>query len=88
MISMRRAGGPRLHNLPQLNESNIYTRPRDERQSTDFTYSRFLTPWLAGQGAKGGRSIFMDCDMLCRADIYVLDAIATRNGCVDVNVRS
>lgn len=86
---MRRASGPVCITpiyLPQLQNANIYTRDRDPLQSTDFTYSRFLTPWLVGHGARGGRSIFLDSDMLCLADIYELDAIATRNGCVDVNV--
>lgn len=59
--------------LPQLRKRGIYTRPRDPDQSTDFTYSRFLTPWMSEPGQ---RSIFMDCDMLCLADIYELDTIA------------
>lgn len=70
---MRRASRPVCITplyLPQLQARGIYTRERDPLQTTDFTYSRFLTPWLAG----GGQSIFMDSDMLCRDDIYkVLD---------------
>lgn len=49
------------------------TRPRDPRQSTDFSFSRFLTPALSGYE---GWSIFLDCDMLCRADIMELIYIA------------
>ena len=45
------------------------TRPRDEKQSTDFAFSRFLVPWLCNYE---GRALFMDCDMLCRADIAEL----------------
>lgn len=49
----------RLSQLPM-------TRERDPKQSTDFAFSRFLVPWLCGYE---GTAIFMDCDMLCRADI-------------------
>jgi len=42
------------------------TRQREEYQSTDFSFSRFLVPWLCGYE---GQAIFMDCDMLMRADI-------------------
>jgi lipopolysaccharide biosynthesis glycosyltransferase len=52
-----------------------YTRPRSPMQSTDFTYSRFLTPSMADDNAV---SIFMDCDMLCLTDICELEDIARR----------
>ncbi len=52
----------RLSQLPM-------TRERDERQSTDFAFSRFLVPWLCNYKGIG---IFMDCDMLCRADLSTL----------------
>ena len=42
------------------------TRVRDPRQSTEFSFSRFLVPWLC---EFKGTAIFMDCDMLVRADI-------------------
>jgi hypothetical protein len=45
------------------------TRARDPRQSTDFSFSRFLVPWLCDYE---GQAIFMDCDMLCRADLAEL----------------
>ena len=48
--------------LPQL----AMWRERDPLQSTEFAFSRFLVPHLCGYQ---GRAIFMDCDMLCRADI-------------------
>jgi len=50
--------------LSQLRE--ILTRPRDPLQSTDFSFSRFLTPYLSGYE---GWSIFMDCDMVMLEDI-------------------
>lgn len=52
----------------RLEQSGL-TRPRDPKQSTDFSFSRFLTPALCGYR---GWSIFMDCDMLCRGDIREL----------------
>jgi lipopolysaccharide biosynthesis glycosyltransferase len=42
------------------------TRPRDVNQSTDFSFSRFLVPYLCDYK---GRAVFMDCDMLFRMDI-------------------
>jgi hypothetical protein len=47
----------------------IFTRPRDPLQSTDFSFTRFLVPYLSGYE---GWSLFMDCDMLVRADIAEL----------------
>lgn len=60
--------------LPQLIAAGIYKRERDPGQTTDFTFSRFLTPWLTSKC--GGRSIFMDCDMLCLGDIWELERLA------------
>src|SRR5262245_17030691 len=42
------------------------TRERHPLQSTDFSFSRFLTPYLSDYE---GWSIFMDCDMLMLDDI-------------------
>jgi hypothetical protein len=53
--------------LSQL--SSILTRERHPLQSTDFSFSRFLTPYLSDFE---GWSIFMDCDMLMRGDIAEL----------------
>lgn len=47
------------------NLRGIYMRARDPKQSTDFTYSRFLTPYLSGYED----CLFMDSDMLCLCDI-------------------
>jgi len=52
--------------LRQLRD--VYTRLYGS-QSTEFTYSRFLVPYLSGFE---GFSVFMDCDMLCRTDIAAL----------------
>ena len=48
-----------------------FTRPRDPKQSTDFAFSRFMVPYLSDYT---GTSVFMDCDMLIRADIAELMA--------------
>ncbi len=50
----------------QLREAGLYTRERDPKQSTDFSFTRFLVPYLQNYQ---GWAIFMDCDMLCRRDI-------------------
>ena len=50
--------------LSQL--AGIHTRERHPLQSTDFSFSRFLVPYLCGFE---GWAIFMDCDMLVLDDI-------------------
>lgn len=50
-----------------LNE--IHTRNLDPKQSNEFSFTRFLVPYLSGYT---GISIFMDCDMLVRCDIKEL----------------
>jgi len=52
--------------LSLKNLSEIYTRPRDEKQSNEFSYSRFLVPFLSDFK---GSSAYFDCDMLLRDDI-------------------
>ena len=56
----------------QLKKQNLYWRKRDENQSTDFSFTRFLVPYLMNYE---GWAIFMDCDMLCRSDISELQKI-------------
>ena len=53
----------------QLINSGIYWRKRDPKQSTDFSFTRFLVPYLMDFN---GWAIFMDCDMLCQDDIAEL----------------
>jgi lipopolysaccharide biosynthesis glycosyltransferase len=50
----------------------MLTRERHPLQSTDFSFSRFLTPFLSEYA---GWSIFMDCDMLVLDDIARLYAL-------------
>ena len=63
--------------LPQL----PMWRERDPRQSTDFAFSRFLVPYLCQYE---GCAIFMDCDMLARADILGLWASLPHDQAVGV----
>ncbi len=51
------------------NVGGIFTRERNQLQSTEFSFSRFLVPYLSGYE---GWSLFADCDMLMRADIAEL----------------
>jgi len=44
----------------------VFNRERNPLQSTEFSFSRFLTPYLSGYE---GWSIFMDCDMLMLDDV-------------------
>ncbi|MFK3968495.1 glycosyltransferase [Ensifer adhaerens] len=51
------------------NVENIFTRERNPLQSTEFSFSRFLVPYLSNYE---GWSLFADCDMLMRTDIAKL----------------
>ena len=52
-----------------LRTQGLYTRLRGPTESTEFSLTRFLVPYLSGYK---GISIFMDCDILCRTDIATL----------------
>ena len=47
----------------------VFSRPHNSLQSTEFSFSRFLVPWLAGYE---GWAVFMDCDMLMLDDVAKL----------------
>ncbi len=53
--------------LSQLNQ--VFSREKHPLQSTEFSFSRFLTPYLS---EFKGWSIFMDCDMIVLDDIAKL----------------
>lgn len=81
---MRRASKPvTIQPIILSQYGDFWKRERSPLQSTDFTYARFLTPWLADDGEV---SIFMDCDMLCLTDIWKLEAIARADPYQDVFV--
>jgi len=54
-------------------EIDAFKRERERTQSTDFTYTRFLVPYLSGYQ---GWSVFCDCDFLFLNDINLLMAYA------------
>lgn len=55
--------------LSLRNLGPLMWRDRNPLQSTDFSFSRFLAPYLSGYQ---GWSLFMDCDMLVMDDIAKL----------------
>lgn len=60
------------------NLKDIYTRPRDPKQSNEFSFTRFLVPHLAGYD---GYALFFDCDMMLRVDIAeIFSAIKEQPG--------
>lgn len=57
----------------ELRAQGLYRRSADPLASTEFTYTRFLVPHLAGFR---GWALYCDCDFLWRADIAALIAQA------------
>lgn len=63
---LRQAQGP-ISITPLVRDHFPYfTRQRGPLESTDFSISRFLVPYLSGYQ---GYSLYMDCDMLCQISI-------------------
>jgi hypothetical protein len=48
------------------NLGGIFNRPRESKQSNEFSFSRFLVPYLCNYEGQG---IFFDCDQMLRTDI-------------------
>lgn len=48
------------------NLAGVFSRAPDGKQSNQFSFSRFLVPWLNGFS---GYAIWSDCDMLMRTDV-------------------
>ena len=65
----------KLSTLPEL------TRPREITQSNDFSFSRWLVPYLNNYE---GHAIYMDCDMLCLDDIAKLWKVRNKEEIVQV----
>lgn len=57
----------------KLRSQGLYWRDRDPLASTEFTYTRFLTPYLAGYQ---GWALFCDCDFLWLSDVAQLFELA------------
>ena len=51
------------------NIKNFFNRERNQISSTEFSFSRFIVPYLMNYQGWG---LFMDCDMLMKADIAEL----------------
>ena len=52
--------------LDELRRRGVYNRAHDPLQSTEFTYTRFFVPYLAGYA---GWALFCDCDFLWLGDV-------------------
>jgi lipopolysaccharide biosynthesis glycosyltransferase len=65
----------KLEEIPEL------VRPREEKQSTDFTYSRFMIPYLEEYH---GFSLFCDCDFLFLDDVRELSRMIDPTKAVSV----
>lgn len=57
--------------LEDLVAKGVYSREIDPLASTEFTYSRFFTPYLAGYE---GWALFVDCDFIFFGDLAGLRA--------------
>ena len=71
----------RLRGRAQIEPLFLDLLPLKRRGLTEFTYSRYLVPWLCGYQ---GRALFMDADMIAQADMLELDALAANTKCVSV----
>ncbi|MDI1307817.1 MAG: glycosyltransferase [Methylotenera sp.] len=58
------------------NLKDIYTRERDPKQSNEFSFSRFLVPYLSDYE---GYAAFFDCDMMLRTDINEMFNVAKQD---------
>ena len=68
---LRRASKPvSITPIALDNLKGVYTRERGAKESTEFSISRFLVPYLSNYT---GYSLFMDSDMLVQADICELE---------------
>jgi hypothetical protein len=67
---MRRSSVPvSITPIALCNLEGVFGRERQPNQATDFSFSRFLVPYLSGFS---GWSAFMDCDMLTLGDFAEL----------------
>jgi hypothetical protein len=56
----------------ELQREYGFAREHDPLASTEFTYTRFLVPFLQGYE---GKALFLDNDMLCLGDVAELDRL-------------
>lgn len=77
---MRRASVP-VSITPLLLSQLPMWREREPDQTSDFSFTRYLVPWLCRYE---GLALYLDCDMLCRCDVAELFAAADRAADVSV----
>ena len=65
--------------LTQL--GTVFRRDKNPLQSTEFSFSRFLVPWMCGYE---GWAVFMDCDMIMLEDVARLWALRDERYAVQV----
>lgn len=70
-FSLRRHSSEEVQVFPikqkTVRELGLYSREVDQKASTEFSITRFLTPYLA---ANNGWALFTDCDFLFTDDIH------------------
>ena len=64
-----------------MNVPKEYKRPRGPKDSTEFAITRFLVPWFCDFK---GIALFVDGDMIIRADVSKIFEVADRNKAVSV----
>jgi hypothetical protein len=69
--------------LNVANLKGIFTRERDPKQSNEFSFTRFLVPYLSGYE---GFAAFFDCDMMLRTDVVRLFECAIKDPAKAVHV--
>lgn len=65
----------------ELRDAGLYTRPIDPLSSTEFTFTRFLVPYLTDYK---GWAVFIDCDFVFTDDVKKLFDEADNNYAVMV----
>ena len=58
------------------NFKDFFNRSRDPKQSNEFSFTRFLVPYLSNYE---GYALFFDCDMMLRTDIYEIFDVVTKD---------
>lgn len=65
------------------NMKDVYNRERDPKQSNEFSFTRFLVPYLSGYE---GMAAFFDCDQMLRTDVAELFELAASDPLKAVHV--
>jgi lipopolysaccharide biosynthesis glycosyltransferase len=65
------------------NLKGVYKRARDPKQSNEFSFTRFLVPYLSDYE---GYAAFFDCDQLVRTDVAELFKVAAEDPSKAVHV--